>query len=47
MVYLSQKPNARGFLVKRSNTKAFAIENTLRLDWSMGPIGSGTKETYE
>ena len=33
------------FLLKRSNTKAFATENTLRLDWSMGPIGSGIKGT--
>ena len=31
------------FLLRRSNAKAFAIENTLRLDWSMGPIGSCTK----
>ena len=46
MVYLGQKPNARGFLLKRSNAKAFAIENTLRLNWSMGPIGSGTKGTH-
>ena len=33
------------FLLKRLNAKAFAIENTLRLDWSMGPVGSGTKGT--
>ena len=46
MVYLGQKPNARGFSLKRSNAKAFAIENTLRLDWSMGPISSGTKGTH-
>ena len=35
------------FLLKRPNAKAFVIENTLRLDWSMGPIGSGTKGTYK
>ena len=46
MVYLGQKPNAKGFLLKRSNATAFVIENTLRLNWSMGPIGSGTKETH-
>ena len=47
MIYLGQKPNARGLLLKRSNSKAFATESTLRLDWSMGPIGSGTKWTHE
>ena len=46
MVYLGQKPNARGFSLKSLNAKAFAIENTLRLNWSMGPIGSGTKGTH-
>ena len=35
------------FLLKRPNAKAFATENTLRLDWSMGPIGSGTKGTHK
>ena len=35
------------FLLKGPNAKAFAIENTLRLDWSMGPIVSGTKGTHE
>ena len=35
------------FVLKRPNTKAFAIENTLRLDWPMGPIMSGTKGTHE
>ena len=46
MVYLGQKPNTKGFSLKRSNAKAFAIENTLRLNWSMGPIGSGTKGAH-
>ena len=35
------------FLLKIPNTKAFAIANTLRLDWSFGPIVSGTKGTHE
>ena len=35
------------FLLKRPNAKAFSIQNTLRLDWSMGPIVSGTKGTHE
>ena len=35
------------FYIKRLNTKAFAIENTLRVNWSMGPIDSGTKGTHE
>ena len=35
------------FLLKRSNTKAFPIENTLRLNWSMGPIGSETGGTHQ
>ena len=43
MIYLGQKPNLRCFVLKRLNAKAFAIENTLRLNWSMGPIRSGTK----
>ena len=34
------------FNKERPNAKAFAIENTLRLNWSMGPIGSGTKGTH-
>ena len=35
------------FYTKRLNTKAFAIEDTLRVNWSMGPIDSGTKGTHE
>ena len=35
------------FSLKRPNAKAFAIENTLRLYWSMGPLVSGTKGTNE
>ena len=47
MVYLGQKLNTRHFLLKQLDAKAFAIENTLRLNWSMGPIGSGTKGTHK
>ena len=46
MVYLGQKPNARLFLLKRPNARTVATENTLRLEWLMGPIGPGTKGTY-
>ena len=34
------------FKGKKSNAKAFAIKNTLKVNWSMGPIDSGTKGTH-
>ena len=33
----------QGVLEVKPNARAFAIENTLRVNWSMGPIDSGTK----
>ena len=35
-VFKKEKPNAR----------AFTIKNILRVNWSMGPIDSGTKGTH-
>ena len=34
------------FKKKKPNARAFAFENTLRANWSMGPIDSGTKGTH-
>ena len=45
--FIKAKNQMQGvFNRKDQMPKAFAIENTLRLSWSMGPIGSGTKGTH-
>ena len=40
------KNQMQGLFTKKIKCQAYVIENTLRLDLSMGPIGSGTKGTH-
>ena len=36
----------QGVFKKENQTRAFANENTLKANWSMGQIDSGTKGTH-